>query len=222
MTDRPFLLEDPENAPVILLISGREGEIREIVRLLPEEAARRAAFCELPVASWDSLLTPWPDDACMKGRRFSGEAGTTLRDLTDRVIPWLGAEYPAHGRIILAGYSLAGLFALWCLCERPDLFGGAVCCSGSLWYPGWREYAKNHVPPGDKAIWLSLGDREPRTKHFWLKQSGEAMENQRALLEAAGCRNTFVWERGGHFDEPEARLARGIGWILGQQEGSSW
>lgn len=202
-----------EHAPVILLISGGEKESEKIASLLPHGMAERVNLCEFPVEAWDRMLTPWPDDTCMKGRHFAGEAGDTLRALEEQVISPLDNVCPGHGPVIPAGYSLAGLFALWSLYERPDLFGGAVCCSGSLWYPGWREYAEKHDLSGDKAVYLSLGDREPCTKHPWLKRSGEAMETQHALLETAGCRTTFVWEQGGHFNDPETRLARGIAWV---------
>lgn len=208
-----FFSKVTEHAPVILLVSGSEKESEKIAALLPHGMKERVNLCEYPVEAWDRMLTPWPDDTCMKGRRFAGEAGDTLRVLEEKVISSLDNVYPGHGPVIPAGYSLAGLFALWSLYERPDLFGGAVCCSGSLWYPGWREYAEKHELPGGKAVYLSLGDREPRTKHPWLKQSGDAMICQHALLEAAGCRSTFVWEHGGHFNEPETRLAHGIMWI---------
>ena len=46
---------------------------------------------------------------------FSGNAADTLRFLTRQVIPTLKQQFalPENVRIILGGYSLAGLFALW-------------------------------------------------------------------------------------------------------------
>ena len=205
-------IRERENGPTVLLIAGRENEATDITRLLPANVSERMTFLTCAVGNWDDMLTPWPDETCMKGRRFGGKAGDTLRNIADKILT--GPDCRPRRPVCIAGYSLAGLFALWCLCERPDLFAGAVCCSGSLWYPGWRAYAEEHVLPADKSVYLSLGDREPRTGHPWLKQSGEAMEYQRVLLETADCRSTFVWEQGGHFNEPAARLARGIVWIM--------
>ena len=204
-----------KNGPVILLIAGGEHEAEDVARLLPRVLSGQMTCLGYPVTDWDNMLTPWPDDSCMKDRHFGGKAGNVLLDITERFLP--GLERAARAPVYIAGYSLAGLFALWGLCERPDLFAGAVCCSGSLWYPGWQAYSEDHIPTAEKAVYLSLGDREPRTGHPWLKKSGEAMEYQRMLLDKAQCRNTFVWEHGGHFNEPEARLARGIAWILENQ-----
>ncbi len=44
--------------------------------------------------------------------------------------------------------AISGLFALWAL-YRTDFFAGAVSASGSVWFPGFREFvlggASRHV-----------------------------------------------------------------------------
>ena len=31
------------------------------------------------------------------------------------------------------------------LMKGDDVFSGIVCCSGSLWFPDWDHYVRNHV-----------------------------------------------------------------------------
>ena len=64
-------------------------------------------------------------------------------------------------RVVLGGYSLAGLFALWAGTEEP--FGGIVAASPSVWYREWISYATTH-PSRSAHVYLSLGDREHRSK----------------------------------------------------------
>ena len=65
------------------------------------------------------------------------QCGDTLRFLTEQVIPTLEQQYPLpeNVKIILGGYSLAGLFALWAS-TQTDLFYGVAAASPSVWFPG--------------------------------------------------------------------------------------
>lgn len=72
-------------------------------------------------------------------------------------------------RTCIAGYSLAGLFALYAM-YRCDAFDRAAIISGSLWYPHFREFAAKHeMPRRPDRIYLSLGDKEKKTRHPLLK-----------------------------------------------------
>ncbi|MFR8827957.1 MAG: hypothetical protein ACLVF4_11330 [Ruminococcus sp.] len=55
---------------------------------------------------------------------FGGKAGKTLRFLTEQAIPTLKQQYPLpeNVKIILGGYSLAGLFALWASTQTDVLW----------------------------------------------------------------------------------------------------
>ena len=75
----------------------------------------------LPVADWNRDLSPWAAPAVFGDEDFSGGGAATLARLETQL-----DNQPAY----LAGYSLAGLFALWAMCECP-LIRGAACCSGS-------------------------------------------------------------------------------------------
>ena len=55
-----------------------------------------------------------------------------LRFLSDEVIPLVDAQYSTAPFRVLAGHSNGGLFALYALAERPDLFHAALSASPSL------------------------------------------------------------------------------------------
>ena len=116
--------------------------------------------------------------------------------------------------IILGGYSLAGLFALWAACQT-DRFGAVVAGSPSLWAGDWPGYAAGHTMRA-RQVYLSLGDREERSRNRTFARVGDRIrEEHRRLQQQLGEENTtLVWEEGGHFADPAARMARGFVWCL--------
>ena len=87
-----------------------------------------------------------------------------LRFLIEQIIPILKQQFnlPESVKIILGGYSLAGLFALWAS-TQTNLFYGIAAASPSVWFPGWMEFEQQH-PVQAQHIYLSLGDREELKK----------------------------------------------------------
>ena len=118
--------------------------------------------------------------------------------------------------IILGGYSLAGLFALWAACQT-DRFGAVVAGSPSLWAGDWPGYAAGHAIQA-RRVYLSLGDREERSRNKTFARVGDRIrEEHRRLQQQLGEENTtLVWEEGGHFADPAARMARGFVWCLSE------
>lgn len=217
------LLSDSWEKKVVIYISSPHfddaGEkVRgEVTRRLADIGgdAPRLALCELQIADWDRYLTPWEADAGMKGRRFAGFGADLLDFLRTQVVPAI-TQQTNDVSIYLAGYSLAGLYALWCLMES-DLFDGAACCSGSLWYPGWMEYARAHGLQKSGSVYLSLGKGEKNTKHPLMRQVEYAMKQQYEFLEkdCHVARLHMDWHEGGHFNNTEQRTAMGICWLSG-------
>ena len=64
------------------------------------------------VFDWDLDLTPWHDDAINRKPEVGTMTGDTLRYVTESLLPELEKEY-GKLPVILGGYSLGGLFALW-------------------------------------------------------------------------------------------------------------
>ena len=95
------------------------------------------------------------------------------------------AEDPGKNYYI-GGYSLAGLFALWAACQT-DLFRGVAAASPSMWFPGFLEYIKEH-PIRSGRVYLSLGDREEKTRNPVMATVGDCIREGYELLKNCGFR----------------------------------
>ena len=204
------LLDRGSNGPVLYFCAD-QGEAEAVHAALCAGTERPFRLAAFTVADWNRDLSPWPAPAVFGRQDFAGRAGDTLRWLTDEAIP-LAEPAPAPWRCV-GGYSLAGLFSLWAFYET-GLFQSAVSCSGSLWFPGWLAYAKQKTPPAGSALYLSLGDKEPHTRNRAMAAVDDATRAQQELALRQGMQTVFVWERGGHFQQPEERMARGFAWSL--------
>ena len=201
-------------APVFLLLGEERAErVRDALRDLTEAPCSLAVF---PVADWNRDLSPWPAEKVFKGGEdFGGGGDAVLEKLERTVLPAMREALDApEAPVYLAGYSLAGLLAVYALFRLPGL-AGAVCCSGSLWFPGFREYAEAHPLAGKpERVYLSLGDKEKRSRNPVLGRVEDCTLAFRDLLRARGTDCTFVLNPGNHFQEPDKRMAQGIAWCL--------
>ena len=196
--------------PMLYFCADR-GEAEQVFDGLARRSRRPFRMAAFTVADWNRDLSPWPAPAVFGNQDFAGQAAETLRWLTDTCIP-RAEETPAEARAI-GGYSLAGLFSLWAFYET-GLFQGAASCSGSLWYPGWPEYAQKKNAPPQGVLYLSLGEKEPLTRNRVMAQVGDATRAQHALALSQGLDTALAWHPGGHFQEPEQRTAQGFAWLL--------
>lgn len=111
-------------------------------------------------------------------------------------------------KIFLGGYSLAGLFALWSG-YQTRLFDGIVAASPSVWYPKWIEYASNFKPQAP-FIYLSMGDKEGKTRNRMMSSVDKNMRRQKALFYCQGVDSEMEWNQGGHFQDTAKRTAQGF------------
>ena len=128
------------NAEYLLLQMTDEHELQSMgseVAAIAQDTSQ-FLFAAVPVMNWNDELSPWKSPAVWGKQGFGGKAGDTLRFLTEQVIPTLEQRFhlPENVKIILGGYSLAGLFALW-VSTQTDLFYGVAAASPSVWFPGW-------------------------------------------------------------------------------------
>ncbi len=92
----------------------------------------------------------------------------------------------------LAGYSLAGLFALWAAYEC-DTFSGIACCSGSLWFKNWDIYMREHILKRKCSVYLSLGGKEEKTKNAVMATVGDRTREQEKLLLEDPFASRWFW-----------------------------
>ena len=127
--NRPCRIYGEANAEYLLLqmtgeheLQSMEGEVAAIA-----QSAHHFLFAAIPVKSWNDELSPWEAPAVWGKESFGCNAADTLRFLTEQVVPTLKRQFylPENIKIILGGYSLAGLFALWAS-TQTDLFYGCL------------------------------------------------------------------------------------------------
>ena len=187
---------------------------------LEAEAEKIAALAKTPfvlvtieLEDWIIDLMPWPDGNISRDPEAGKHAQDTLDYLLLSLIPELQRRYGVLP-VLLGGYSLGGLFALWAS-ARTDGFKAIAAASPSVWIRDWIPFAQKHAPQAEQ-VYLSLGDREEHVKNQAIARVGDCLRAQHALLQeqlgAGHC--TLVWEPGNHFNENEARLARAFAWCL--------
>ena len=165
---------------------------------------------------WNRELSPWACDGTVRDAEpFGGQASGFLDELLNRIIPKveLSLPLPPTWRGI-AGYSLAGLFSLWALWQT-DAFDRAASASGSLWFPGFIDYAHEHTMPNTSgAVYLSLGKKETKTPNRMMRHVLDDTRAMEELLIERGIPATMELNPGNHFAQTDLRMARGIHWIL--------
>ena len=190
--------------------------------ILEEEAARISALTgrsfllvTIELEDWTLGLMPWPDGNISRDPEAGKHAEETLEYILQGLLPELEQKY---GRlpVILGGYSLGGLFALWAA-GRTDRFRAVAAASPSVWIHGWLPFAKKNVPMAGH-IYLSLGDREEHVKNQAIARVGDNLRAYHELLQKqlGPGRCTLAWEEGNHFADNAGRLARAFAWCLEQ------
>ena len=203
--------------PDCLLI---QPSARHETATLEAEAAQIAVLSQTPfvlatveLEDWIIDLMPWPDRNISREEEAGRHAPDTLHYILDALIPELKRRF-GDRPIILGGYSLGGLFALWAA-GQTDGFKALAAASPSVWIREWISYATKQ-PPMAEAIYLSLGEREEHVKNRAIARVGDCLREQYALLQRqmGPDRCTLVWEEGNHFTDNEGRLARAFAWCL--------
>ena len=172
---------------------------------LVKEAGEELTIIPCIPSSWENSLTPYEtDNPLQKGRTFAGKADDFLKDVMA-----VASTCPATHRI-LAGYSLAGLFALYAG-TKCSLFDSLVAGSPSLWYPSFMEYAQTHpLNPAIQYVYLSLGNQEAKVKNPIFQTIGQRMSEYCKILKEAQIPFRFDLNPGKHVNNVMERMAKGI------------
>lgn len=209
-----FQSENP-NRPVIYLNTyGREGEA--VFRQISAFGDLDFTLVAISGLNWEHDMAPWDippisskDTPCTDG------ADAYLELLLNEILPQ--AEKTVFGTPLwrgIAGYSLAGLFALYSI-YRTDVFSRVASVSGSLWFPEFPAFVCSHTPKQTPdCIYFSLGDKEHKTRNPFLQTVRQNTEEMEDFYKQQGIATTFQLNPGNHFQDAALRTAAGIRWIL--------
>ena len=104
------------------------------------------------------------------------------------------------------------MFALWAS-TQTDLFYGVAAASPSVWFPGWMEFEQQR-PIQAQHVYLSLGDKEERTKNTIMAAVGDNIRALHSRLTERGADCTLEWNSGGHFKDTDLRTAKAFRWVM--------
>ena len=165
---------------------------------------------------WNRDMAPWDSPPAFKhAEPCTGGADDYLRLLTEEIIPTAEREISRVPRWRgIAGYSLGGLFALYAI-YRTDLFSRVGSMSGSLWFPGVKEYIFSHEPKRwPDCMYFSLGDKESKIRNPVLRSVRQNTEEIQAFYQSKGSDTVFELNSGNHYDHAAERTSAGLCWLL--------
>lgn len=204
------LIIQPVNEHEVKLLDRQVSLINEYTCGVP------FALTAFEIKDWNNELSPWEAPPVFGDEGFGSGAMAILELIEKRIIPdsiqrlSLAENVP----VILGGYSLAGLFALWSM-YRSNIFSAIGAVSPSVWFPGWTEYARTHEPQTGY-VYLSLGDKEAKTRNKIMAAVAERICIQENILSNNEAVNdcVFEWSEGNHFKDTEIRIAKGLAWCM--------
>lgn len=190
-----------------------DEQVRDIAGASPSPFG----FVAFPVTDWNEELSPWDSPAVFGPDDFGHGAAETLHFVEKELLPAVRIQFHLSDEVpvILGGYSLAALFSLWSAWQT-DTFSAVAAASPSVWFPGWLEYASQQQPM-TKAVYLSLGDREERTRNLVMATVGGRIRQLHAHLEMLPCiQTTLEWNKGNHFQHTGQRCAKAFVWCMSE------
>ena len=206
-----FLYQDAEATHLLIQpIDEHDLEVLDQeVKAIKELSDKPFSLVAFMIKDWNQELTPWGASPVFGKIPFGSGAEKTLEFITSQLLPEVQENIP---HLILGGYSLAGLFALWAG-YQTDLFEGIAAASPSVWYPQWIDYASENKPLA-KSVYLSLGDKEEKAKNPVMAQVGNAIRKQHELLTKQEINTILEWNAGNHFVDSDKRMAKGFAWAI--------
>ena len=202
-----------KNAEYLLIQYVDEHDIEVLeseYKYIYDKAKEPFSLVAVKVSDWNSELSPWEAGAVFGNQPFGGKAAETLSELTQEIIPTIKRDNGIGDdiKIIIGGYSLSALFALWCG-YNSDLFYGVAAASPSVWFNGWCDYAKASDFKA-KQVYLSLGNKEEKTRNQVMATVADCIKEQEEIFKEKGIPCTLEWNEGNHFKDTDLRTAKGF------------
>ena len=74
--------------------------------------------------------------------------------------------------------------------------------------------AVKRLSPKAEHIYLSLGDKEEKTKNKIMASVGECIKKQYEIQQNNGIDTILEWNEGNHFKDADIRTAKGFVWCV--------
>ncbi len=184
-----------------------EDSVEKELACIKENTSEDFRLIALRVSDWNKDLSPWEAPAVFGKEGFGGCAAETLATIT-------GICGESEVKYCIGGYSLAGLFALWAA-YRSNLFSGVAAASPSMWFPGFTELMREQKVKC-RNIYLSLGDREEKTRNPVMAEVGNRIREAQEILKEQNVKCILEWNEGNHFKDADLRTARAFSWVIKQ------
>lgn len=197
-------------APLVIL-NTIQGEGAKIFEKCTDIGCKNFTLAAIGRLNWNRDLSPWATPEIRNNRYSFGGADKYILQLTGEIMPEILSKLPEKPEFTaIAGYSLAGLFALYAA-YRTDVFSRVASVSGSLWFPGFTEFAQSRdFAKKPDYIYLSLGDDEAKTRDKNLAPVQKNTELLANLYKSRGIPTLFELNHGNHFTDTIGRTAKGI------------
>ena len=204
-----------KNAPLIVF-NTFEGDGEGVYKELQNMGCTFINLLVVGNIDWNHDMSPWyMPSIYSKEKSFSSGADEYLRLLIDEILPKANEMIEGEpGFTGIAGYSLAGLFAVYAM-YKTDVFDRVASMSGSLWFYDFMEYCKrNDFRKLPDKIYFSLGDKEANTRNPVLKTVEDNTRELSEYFKNLGSEVIFELNKGNHFTNTSLRSAKGIKAIL--------
>lgn len=204
-----------KNAPLIVF-NTFEGDGEDVHQALQNMGCTFLNLLVVGNIDWNHDMSPWyMPSIYSKEKSFSGGADEYLKLLIDEILPKAKELIEGEPKFIgIAGYSLAGLFAVYAT-YKTDVFDRVASMSGSLWFINFIEYCKrNEYKRLPDKIYFSLGDKEANTRNPVLKTVRDKTIELSEYFKSIGAEVIFELNSGNHFTDMILRSAKGIKAIL--------
>lgn len=206
---------DEEESPLIVL-NNYSGDGSNVAEAMKSIGAVDCSLLSIGDLKWNHDMTPWYCPPLGKNDTpCTGGADDYLNILMNDILPEAVSRLPGTPLYTgIAGYSLAGLFAMYAM-YRTDRFSRIASMSGSLWYPDFRKYVETHdLRRTPDRLYLSLGDKEAKTHNPVLNTVQDNTEYIAEYYRNKGIETVFEMNGGNHFKDAALRSANGIASIL--------
>jgi len=206
-----FTKTNSNNKFPLVILHTFQGEGKEVFEKCIELGCKNFALAAIGNLNWNHDLSPWSTPNIGNNKYGFGGADGYIRKLTNEIMSGIRAKLGFEPEFsAIAGYSLAGLFALYAA-YRTDIFSRVASVSGSLWFPGFTEFAEtNKFAKNPDLIYLSLGEAEAKTRDKNLAPVRKNTEKLAEICKSQNIPTIFELNPGNHFTETILRTAKGI------------